>query len=590
MATTVYFNGSVLSVPGAYSAIDTSGLRTKSSMDGAKTLALLGECTGGEPGAVQFFSEPLVARKTLKGGELLKACEKAWNPVSSTKEGVELGGANIIAVIRTNNATKSKLEIIKDNPDKPQIVFQSKDWGSNTNYQIKIQDGTTDGTKLLTIHDQSEDIYESFDNLGRLFSIGYTGEQPYAELNVFRDSEGIVWFQTKIGEDAASAEEDIKIALNRNVYKTMRSLVLDLQSYENYRVVSAVRYNLRITVADLDFVTGMNIKATELNPTYSVTAVYADIAQYLQTNSRLIEVLSFDRTQGEIGNLENYAFLTGGEEGTSPASWIKYFDQLANFDIDYIVPLTADISIHAELAEHVNTCSGTMGRERRGVVGGNVGETVAETIQRARDLNSSRMQVVHGGFYDVNSNSELELYAPYVLAAQHAGRVTFLPDGESATHDVYRMSNPEYKLEGSEISQLLQGGCLAFEYVIQGNAAAKQFTRLVQDLTTDLLNEDSVHVERATGQLADSLNKEIRQELDSMLTGKRTSRTDLVSAKNRVISILQNRQRAGYILSFKDVYVVKEGGVTTVDYSVAAAEPNNFILITAHYYSETISA
>ena len=82
MANQTYFNGNIITVPGAYSAIDTSGIATKSELSGLKTLAILGECTGGEPGAVQFFTDTVSARKILKSGELLKACEKAWNPVT----------------------------------------------------------------------------------------------------------------------------------------------------------------------------------------------------------------------------------------------------------------------------------------------------------------------------------------------------------------------------------------------------------------------------------------------------------------------------------------------------------------------------
>ena len=596
MANTVYFNGDVLTIPGAYSAIDVSNLQVKSDGDGAKAIAIIGECTGGEPQVVQFFSEPTVARKILKSGELLKACEKAWNPVSGSKEGVPIGGANIIAVIRSNAATKSFLEIDPEGvvaPTEKQIVFQSKDWGKDTAHQVKISNGTIDGTKNITIYDQTNDVYEHWDNVGRMFSIGYTGDKAYAEVNVYKDSNDVMYLQTKIGDDEASAVEDIHIALDPIKYKNLRVLISDLQSYENYKVIAATRYNMRLKVNDLDIITKKNIKSTQLVPTATITATFADTASTLALNSRLIEVKSYNK---EIGNktIPNtngaYLFLTGGSEGSSPASWIKFFDMLSNYDIQYIVPLIGDISIHAELMEHVMAMSGTMGKERRGVVGGNVHETINESIQRARDLNHARMQVVHGGFYDVNSNNELELYPPYILAAQHAGRAAFLPDGEPATHDVYRMSAPEYQLEAPEITALLQSGVLAFEFVIGQTGVSQSYVRLVQDLTTDLVNQDVVHVERATGQLADSINKEIRRGLDSLLTGKRTSLTDLTSAKNRVISILQERQRNGYIIAYKDVYVSKTGTITTVDYGVAAAEPNNFTLITAHYYSETLTA
>ena len=469
-------------------------------------------------------------------------------------------------------------------------MFQSKDWGKNTNYQVKIQTGTSEGTKKMTIYDQVNNYYENFDELGKLFAIAYTGTEPYAELNIFRDAAGVFHFQTRIGENLEDAEEDISIVLDNNVYKSMRALIYELQSYENYKIAVPNRYNTRIKVSEFDLVVNKNIKAPDENTVFNVTAVYADIYYNLAVSSNLIELYSFDRSQGEIDNIDNYVALTGGTEGVSPFSWVEMFDQLSGFDIDYIVPLTDDKSIHAELAEHINICSGTMGRERRGVVGGAISETVDETLQRAHELNSSRVQVVHGGFYDVNTDGELELYPPYILAAQHAGRAVFLPEGESATHDVYRMSAPEYQLEAAEITKLLQGGCLAFEYVLSGNSATASYVRLVRDITTDLINTDSVHVERATGQLADSLNKEIRNKLDKMLTGKRMTGTTIVSAQNAILSILQNRMRDGYITGYKNVSVTNSDGITEVHYGVAAAEPNNFTLITAHYYSQELSA
>lgn len=587
MSSSVYFNGEQIKIPGAYSSIDTSGMATKGDNDGAKIIALIGECTGGEPGVLQFFSEPTAAKKVLKSGDLLKACEKAWNPCSKTKKGVTLGGANIIACIRSNKATKSEYTIQKD--DKPQLTFSSTDWGENTAHQIKMGNGSLNNTKKMVIYDQTNGTYETIDNIGNLFTINYTGEQPYAELNVYLDGNHAMYFQTKIGEDADTAEEDINIKLDTTAFKSMKALILQLQSYENYVVSAANTYNTRLKVTDIDFISGANIKLESGGTAYRVTAVYADLESKLETMSQLVELTSFDKSQGEIENFD-YVTLEGGSKGQSPASWVEYFDMLSNFDIFYIVPLVSDVSIHAELASHINTLSGNLGKERRGIVGGANGETVAETLERARDLAFDRIQVVHGGFYDYNTDNELELYPPYILAAQHAGRAAYLDDGESATHDTYRMSAPEYKLEREEITQLLDGGCLAFEFVLGKNSVSQSYVRLVQDLTTDTTSTNSVYTERATGALADSINKEIRSELDELLTGKRTSSTDLQTAIDTVISILFKRKNKEHILAYKDVYIEKTGTVTEVNYSVAPAEPNNFTLITSHFYSETLSA
>lgn len=590
MGQSVYFNGETISIPGVYSATDVSMMGTKGDNTGAKVIAFIGECTGGEPGAVQFFNEPTAARKVLKSGDLLKACEKAWNPVSKTKEGVKLGGANMIACIRSNKATKSTYSVKKQDAEKAQLVFHSKDYGDDTAHQIKVQDGSLNSTKKVVIYDQSNGTYETYDNIGNVFTINYTGEEAYAELNIYVDGSDAMYFQTKVGADKDTAVEDIRIKLDKNVFKTMKALIAQLQSYENYVVSASNTYNTRLKVTDLDLVTAGEIKLDSGDTAFRVTAVYSDLQFKLANVSQLVELVEFDKSQGAIENFD-YVTLTDGTRGVSPASWLEYFDALSNFDIFYIVPLTSDVSIHAELASHINTLSASgMGRERRGVVGGENGETVVETLGRARDLASDRIQVVHGGLWDYNTSSELELYPPYILAAQHAGRAAFLEDGEAATHDVYRMSAPEYKLERTEIAQLLEGGCLAFEFVLGKNSTSQSYVRLVQDLTTDTTSADTVHTERATGALADSINKEIREKLDDLITGKRTGVGDLTSAKNRVISVLSDRKRKGHIVDYKDVYVTKTGTVTTVDYSVAPSEVNNFTLITAHYYSETIVA
>ena len=175
MSRSVYFNGELLTTPGAYSSVDTSLMATKGDNEGAKVIAFIGECTGGEPAAVQFFTEPTSAKKVLKSGDLLKACEKAWNPVSRTKSGVSLGGANTIACIRSNKATKATYTVEKDHV--AQLKFQSKDWGENTAHQIKVGNGTLSGTKKMVIYDQSNGTYETIHNIGNRFTIAYKGNK-----------------------------------------------------------------------------------------------------------------------------------------------------------------------------------------------------------------------------------------------------------------------------------------------------------------------------------------------------------------------------------------------------------------------------
>lgn len=585
MSRSVYFNGELITIPGAYSAIDTSNITTKTG-DEASTIALIGTSMGGEPGAVQFFDSPSAARKTLKGGELLKACEKAWNPVSSSKLGVAVGGAQRIACIRANKATKSSLTIEKT--AKKQLEFESKDWGAASNVQIKVDNGSLADTKRLTVFDTVNNRYEQFDNLGNVFGISYTGNQKYAELNVFIDSDKSIYFQTKLGNTAEDAVEDIRIKLDPATMSTIQTLISRVKSHEGYLVSTVNAYNTTLKVSDLDFVSKANIKDTA-DHIFRVTAVYADMQSKLADNSQLVQLKAYDKSAGVIDNFE-YKALIGGTEGEVPASWIPFFDKLSNFDIDYIVPLTGDEVIHAELSSHVTEMSGALGMERRAVVGGNAGESISRAITRAAAISNPRVQVVCGGFYDMGTTGELELFPPYILAAAHAGRAAFLTGGESATHDVYAMAAPEIKLERSEIVELLNAGVLAFEFVVSRTGSGSSFVRLVQDLTTYTMDTNPVYVERSVGALADSINKELRLRLDTLLTGRRATESDMTTAANAVISVLSARKRSGDIIDYKDVSVSKTGTVVEVDYGVAPSEPNNFTLITAHYYDKTISA
>ena len=100
----VYFNGRLVTHPGAYAMIDGEQMVGLSN-DSEKLLVIMGNAEGGIPQDVMWFDNPISAKKILRGGELLKACEKAWEP-DRNRSG---GGASVIGVIRTNNATRATL-------------------------------------------------------------------------------------------------------------------------------------------------------------------------------------------------------------------------------------------------------------------------------------------------------------------------------------------------------------------------------------------------------------------------------------------------------------------------------------------------
>src|SRR4030042_3959606 len=102
MAIGVFWNNIRMIRPQAATKIDDAGMFGR-GLGGANTLALIGECTGGEPGRVIWFTDPSYAKTILRSGPLLSALQRAYSPSN------EVGGAYLVGAIRVNPAIQSTL-------------------------------------------------------------------------------------------------------------------------------------------------------------------------------------------------------------------------------------------------------------------------------------------------------------------------------------------------------------------------------------------------------------------------------------------------------------------------------------------------
>lgn len=691
----VAFNGKTIVNPGVYSSIDSSMTYSKQST-GSRIIALIGESTGGEPNKVHFLSNPSEAKKVLKSGELLKACTKAWNPVSRTKDGLALGGADIIACIRANKAIRAtrdfmsytgegskevyasisdlstgsvvvedgdsvepafcglvKVEIVEggtlstsageitvscyncENVDTPLVTNQkvkfdsssaelslasigyklsflagvytsgdcffasiipanendevayrlvSKDYGKDNNkIQVKVEQ-KDDGFVKVSVYDVKSDTYEIYDNVGKAFSIKYTGEGT-CKLHVVTNTDGeSVRLMTVVTPGSGSAYTDLDVELSKSAFRTIRALVRHLQGFENYNVVYNNYCNIDCSVNDLD-----RLSADISGKEAVVSDVLADMKAKMDADSSFVTVEYVNRAVYDKSKVKTeYVSLAGGSEGVTPRSWAEYFDMLGRYDIQYIVPLTSDEIILSECREHVIEMSENFGLERRAVVGLHETATIQEATNVAQNLASDRVQMVYPGFYDLDDNGENTLYPAYILAAQFAGRISALPDGETATHDVFRMKGIEKELEPDEIKELLAAGVVTFEFKVSSASYNESYVQCVQDLTTS--REDGIlRVERAVGVVADNINRDIRAELDTLSVGRKTTVGLLTTIKNIVERILEDkRDKEQVIVDYKDVSVVASQDVITIEYACAPTIPNNFTLVSGHFYSQDL--
>ncbi len=176
MATSIFFNGRLISVPGSYSEVDASGLEAV-GLGAAGIVAIIGEGEGGKPvSAIDEvkdlirFSKPEAGRAIFRSGPLRESLGLAFQP--STDPAIPGGAAEVVAM-KVNPATQSSATLANTNGDS--LVLTSLDYGLfTTQINVTLQTGTTQG-KLLTV--VFEDITETEDNLGgdAAFTLEYDG-------------------------------------------------------------------------------------------------------------------------------------------------------------------------------------------------------------------------------------------------------------------------------------------------------------------------------------------------------------------------------------------------------------------------------
>jgi hypothetical protein len=172
--TTIFFNGRVISTPGAYSEIDASGMETV-GLGAAGIVAVLGEAQGGVPysalaavGDITRFLKPEAMRTVYRSGPLREAADMLFGP---SKDPDILGGAAQVVGMKVNPATQSVG--VLPNAYGNALDLTSRDYGAHTaQVNIQVATGTVKG-KLITV--AFEDDLEVIDDLGgdHMFHLKY---------------------------------------------------------------------------------------------------------------------------------------------------------------------------------------------------------------------------------------------------------------------------------------------------------------------------------------------------------------------------------------------------------------------------------
>lgn len=568
----VFFNGQLLVTPTTASAINDDAMQSQNLTVG-NAVAYVGKSAGGKPNTVLSFGSPDQARRVLRGGELLDAVIKAFDPSNDT------GAPSTVHAVRVNPAEQAAL-VLNSAPGVAAINLKSANYGLPDNLiKVKVESGAISG-KTVSVSLGNDYIHG--DNLGRAaLSVHYTGAETTALMDIAADKLTLT----------AGATPAVEILFS--TFGTVASLVDKINSLGDYTAEALERSENKATPNGLDFVAAQDVKTAE----YTVRADLQAIIDWLNGAASDFVVAERAATAGAVPSNIPYTFLSGGTDGlTTATEWGNGLVTLQTKDVQWVTVVTADPAMHAMLDAHVNFCSSTLRRERRGIVGMDTGTTDDQAIAAAKALNSKRTSLVHIGHYTYDLDGKLVLRPAYMTAAIVLAAFAGVNPGTPLTNKSIKVQGLERDLlNPTDTDPLLLGGVMPIENTESGY-------KVTQSITTWLGDQKYNNREQSCGVALDFTVRNVREAVDVLRGGKQNplmlSRTISI-AKTALAELAREEPQGPGVLAgdkdnppYRNVRASIAGDVTRLEFECSPVVPNNYILVTVYAkpYSGSASA
>lgn len=559
----VFFNGQLLVTPGTASAVNDDAMQNQNLTVG-NVVAYVGKSTGGEPGAVLSFGNPEEAKAVLRGGELLTAVLKAFDPSAET------GAPSTVRALRVNPAVQAALAL-KNASDETVITLKSANYGLLDNQiKAKVEGGSLSG-KRVTV--QSGRDYFTSDNLGRAaFSVQYTGAEADATVDVTAST-------VVLSAPAGTAVATIDLA----EFATVDALVDKINSLGGFTATALDNSDQKPTLNALDFVAAQDIKTAA----FTVRADLQAIVDWFNRSGQPLVVAERTVGAGTVPANIPFTFLAGGSEGvTTITHWADAFDKLQTVDVQWVGAISGEPAIIAMADTHAHFCSNTLRRERRASCGTAAGTSKADAKDAAKLLNSDRTSLAFQGYYDYDSSGKLVLQPPYMSAAVVAAAFAGVNPGTPLTNKSLKFRGLEFDLRNpTDTDEMIQAGLLCFEDTEQGY-------KVVQSISTWRGNDKYNRVEQSTGVALDFTVRNVRQAVD-ILRGQKGNPLILSRAVSITESTLRELARAepegpGVLAgdaenpAYRNIRATIEGDVVRIQFECSPVIPANYILVTVY--------
>lgn len=246
-------------------------------------------------------------------------------------------------------------------------------------------------------------------------------------------------------------------------------------------------------------------------------------------------------------------------------------------DVEIVVCDSADEEVHATLRDAVSEASG-LRRERIAIVGGS-GESVAQMIDHAEEINSERMVLVGP---DVTLDDGAEVSAAFAAAAvagviAGSGDVS-VPINGAALAGIKGVSA---RLDDNAVDSLVRGGVTALECV--GGVCSP--IRGITTKTTSGGAADTTWRELTTILIVDDVIPSIRDAIRARFARSKNTAQTRGAIRSQVVLELEDKLSREMIDSYGDVSVTamaSDPTVCLVEFSFTVAHGLNRVYLTAH--------
>jgi hypothetical protein len=547
-------------VPGAYSRSAAIGGEGGIS---AGNGVILGKSSMGMSGILNVFSSPREAEEILGDGELLKAVAHAFNPSPDyTPQAIRAVVVN--GNTQASREMKSGANVI--------LNLKSAMYGVPAN-QLKMQlsEGSNAGTKKFVFGFKEGE--EKIDNIGKQsMTLLYTGAGTAATVTINN---------TSLAVTVTGAEDSIEIPFED--FPTLEQVINRLNDTGVFAAIQ-LETEANVPANQLDAVTGADIKT-------GAQTLKSDLYALINAlnNSYYIGKGNVEKAEGAVNTMPDvdtdFVYFSGASAGTYTVSdWNDALGKLEAENVQIVSTPSTDHAVHVLISNHCTLMSSTVNRkERTWILGGRIGEPIADALENAKSLNSKYGSYC---FPAINANSPLtgaaeDLPASY-FACKLLGMECAVAVNEPLTWKNVSVNKFLIKLKTSELEKLIMGGVLC------GGTTDDERLAVIRAMTTYQGGSQLQLCERSMVREDLYMNRDIRNQYSKGVGRPGVDKGG--AAEETLLGAARGWKSDGLIIPTDEgknvwgVVVRKSGDKTYIEFNRNLTPPQNFFFITAYNY------